>query len=129
MTTNAPSDDKPAGLRFSAGLGPLEPQPPNASGQTMCHVRWIVDMPDGWLGAWDKKAFGAYVAAAVSAERERCAAICDQRSADHWHDYKDRASPLRGDGRAEAASDEAEECAKAIRGPNGMLSGCRRQSA
>lgn len=59
----------------------------------------------------------------VAAERERCAAICDVRSADHWHDYKDRASPHRGDGRAEAASDEAEECAKAIRGHNVELSG------
>lgn len=54
----------------------------------------------------------------VYAERERCAAICDQRSADHWHDYKDRASPFRGNARTEAMSDEAEECAKLIRGPN-----------
>ena len=51
----------------------------------------------------------------LAAERERCAAICDQRSADHWQDYKDPASPFRGSQRTEGMSDEAEECAKAIR--------------
>lgn len=77
--------------------------------------------PDRYHGderAYSDDAMRAYAEQAVAAERERCAAICDARSADHWHDYKDRASPHRGDGRAEAASDEAEECAKAIRGDN-----------
>jgi hypothetical protein len=40
-----------------------EPTKPNESGQTMCVVRWQVNMPDGlWLGAWDKEAFEAYTA-------------------------------------------------------------------
>lgn len=50
-----------------------------------------------------------------AAERERCAAICDKRSADHWHDYRDRASPFHGDLQTKALSDEASECAAAIR--------------
>jgi hypothetical protein len=58
------------------------------------------------------RAFGHAVAAA---ERERCAKLCDQRSADHWHDYKDTTSKFRGDPRTEGMSDEAEYCAAAIR--------------
>ena len=56
--------------------------------------------------------------AAVAAERERCAAICDARSADHWRAYSDKSSPHFCDARFEAFSDEAEECAKLIRGDN-----------
>jgi hypothetical protein len=51
-----------------------EPTKPNESGQTMCVVRWQVNMPDGlWLGAWDKEAFEAYTAPLLAriAELER----------------------------------------------------------
>lgn len=58
----------------------------------------------------------AFANAVSAAERERCAVLCDQHSADHWHDYKDRASQFRGDSRTEGMSDAAEICAKAIRG-------------
>jgi hypothetical protein len=54
----------------------------------------------------------------VAAERERCAAICDARSADHWRAYSDKSSPHFCDARFEAFSDEAEECATLIRGDN-----------
>ena len=60
----------------------------------------------------------AYAEQAVAAERERCAAICDARSADHWRAYSDKSSPHFCDARFEAFSDEAEECAKLIRGDN-----------
>lgn len=53
--------------------------------------------------------------AAVLAERAACAALCDTRSADHWHDYKDGPLGVRGMPRSEHASDEAEGCAAAIR--------------
>lgn len=53
--------------------------------------------------------------AAVLAEREACAVLCDVRSADHWHDYKDGPLGVRGMPRSEHASDEAEGCAAAIR--------------
>lgn len=95
-------------------------------GQSATPLAGAMTMPPLPDTDWDVNATHEYTAAqmrayaeqAVAAERERCAAICDVRSADHWHDYKDRASPHRGDGRSEAASDEAEECAKAIRGHN-----------
>ena len=60
----------------------------------------------------------AYAEQAVAAERERCAAICDARSADHWRAYSDKSSPHFCDARFEAFSDEAEECATLIRGDN-----------
>jgi len=60
----------------------------------------------------------AYAEQAVAAERERCAAICDVRSADHWRAYSDKSSPHFCDARFEAFSDEAEECATLIRGDN-----------
>jgi hypothetical protein len=59
-----------------------------------------------------------YAEQAVAAERERCAAICDARSADHWRAYSDKSSPHFCDARFEAFSDEAEECATLIRGDN-----------
>ena len=45
----------------------LTPQRPNAEGETECRVRWMVETPAGWLGAWDIGAFEAYLAA----ERDR----------------------------------------------------------
>lgn len=53
--------------------------------------------------------------AAVLAERKACAALCDQRSADHWHDYKNGPLGVKGSARSEHRSDEAEQCAAAIR--------------
>ena len=66
-----------------------------------------------------------YAEQAVAAERERCAAICDARSADHWRAYSDKSSPHFCDARFEAFSDESEECATLIRGDNVALSGAR----
>ena len=48
--------------------------------------------------------------------REQCAAICDTRSADHWADYKGHGTLPRGRPESEYASDEADACARAIRG-------------
>lgn len=61
--------------------------------------------------------------AATLSERERCAAICDARSADHWRAYSDKSSPHFCDARFEAFSDESEECAKLIRGDNVEVTG------
>ena len=65
-----------------------EPTKPNESGQTMCVVRWQVNMPDGlWLGAWDKEAFEAYTApllariAELEADAKRYRWL---RDASHW---------------------------------------------
>ena len=41
----------------------------NESGETPCLIRWRVELPEGWLGAWDKEAFDAFVRHAVAAER------------------------------------------------------------
>ena len=49
----------------------LVPKRPNDEGEAICHVRWMVETPAGWLGAWDRQAFDAYVSEAVAAERER----------------------------------------------------------
>jgi len=49
----------------------------NETGDTMCVVRWMAETPDGWLGAWDKEAFDAFIKDAVAAERERCAKVCE----------------------------------------------------
>lgn len=35
----------------------MTPKPPNAEGQTLCTVRWMLETPGGWLGAWDREAF------------------------------------------------------------------------
>lgn len=80
----------------------MTPKPPNAEGQTMCIVRWMVVIPGhGWLGAFDRTAFDAYVTEAVAAERERCAKLCDQIDAMSRDPMVCRGS--------------AEECAAAIR--------------
>lgn len=50
-----------------------QPEKPNEAGDTPCVVRWMVETPDGWLGAWDKGAFDAYASAAITKERERFA--------------------------------------------------------
>ena len=57
----------------------------------------------------------AYAQAAVLAEREECAKLCDTREADHWHDYKDGPVGVRGMPACDHASDEARACAEAIR--------------
>jgi hypothetical protein len=44
----------------------------NDAGETMCIVRYMVETPGGWLGAWDEGAFAAYAAAAVAAVRCPC---------------------------------------------------------
>ena len=71
---------------------------------------------DVWSHSADQ--MRAYAGQAIAAERERCAAICDARSADHWRAYSDKSSPHFCDARFEAFSDESEECAKLIRGDN-----------
>ena len=48
------------------------PYAPNAEGATQCVVRWMVDTPAGWLGAYDKAAFDAY---ATQARADLVAAI------------------------------------------------------
>jgi hypothetical protein len=77
-----------------------------------------ISFADGLVAKIKKDEIRKALAACVAAEREACAAICGQRSADYWHDYKDPASPFRGDARTEAMSDEAEQCEQAIRARN-----------
>ena len=38
---------------------PLVPVTPNESGETLCIVRWMVETPNGWVGAYDKVALEA----------------------------------------------------------------------
>ena len=82
---------------------------------------------DVWSHSADQ--MRAYAELAVAAERERCAAICDASSADHWRAYSDKSSPHFCDARFEAFSDEAEECATLIRGDNAKVSGAGTASA
>lgn len=53
---------------------------------------------------------------ALEDAREECAAVCDQRSADHHHDCVDKSSIFRRSRDSRAFATEAAECAKAIRG-------------
>jgi len=50
-------------------LPPLPERVKNDAGETMCIVRYMVETPAGWLGAWDEGAFASYATAAVKAER------------------------------------------------------------
>ena len=38
---------------------PLVPVTPNESGETLCVVRWMVETPNGWVGAYNKGALEA----------------------------------------------------------------------
>jgi hypothetical protein len=38
----------------------MTPKRPNEAGETSCLVRWIVETPAGWLGAYDREAFDAF---------------------------------------------------------------------
>lgn len=42
--------------RAESGVEVPEPQPVNESGSTMTVIRWMVETPHGWVGAWDKGA-------------------------------------------------------------------------
>lgn len=64
--------------------------------------------------SWERE-----IALDVAAARERCAKLCDQRSADHWHDFKDIKSPFRGLPSVETRAYEAEQCGEAIRAAAG----------
>lgn len=77
MTTDRDELTSPAvGLPLDARVGRLQPERVNStSGDTLCTVRWMVETPAGWLGAYNREAFDAYAAAAVDAERARCIAI------------------------------------------------------
>lgn len=44
------------------------PYQPNAEGATLCTVRWMIDTPAGWIGAYDKEALLAYGKACAAAE-------------------------------------------------------------
>ena len=90
---------------LSALTGELEPKPPNDSGSTQCIVRWMVETPSGWLGAWDRNAFSAYVDAAVRAERDACAAACAALRSE-WARMKIGAM----DGRYDMMEDAASAC-------------------
>ena len=57
-------------------------------GEASCIVRYEVETPDGWLGAWDEAAFHAYAAAVIFAERERCAKMCEQEG-ERWRGEQD----------------------------------------
>jgi hypothetical protein len=57
----------------------------------------------------------AYAAAAVAAERERCALVCDARATEHAKKYKNPHTPWYQSEQADLAWDEAAACADAIR--------------
>lgn len=38
----------------------MTPKRPNEAGETSCVVRWMVETPAGWLGAYDREAFDAF---------------------------------------------------------------------
>ena len=49
----------------------------NEMGETSCVVRWLVETPAGWVGAWDREAIEEFARASAAAERERIAAMLD----------------------------------------------------
>ena len=71
---------------------------------------------EGWTPLYDQ----ASVDAAVAAERERCAKVCDAIAEDKWALYKGRApytgkEPGRASDHTQGQSDGADQCADAIR--------------
>jgi hypothetical protein len=90
-----------------------EPTKPNESGQTMCVVRWQVNMPDGlWLGAWDKEAFEAYTApllariAGLEADAKRYLYLRDEATLDFWCRLERKATEQEVDAAIDAAMKE-----------------------
>lgn len=132
MSDEATSTTAASGSPFERLVRPNRVQ--NDTGDTMCIVRYMVDTEAGWLGAWDEAAFGAYVAAAVAAERERCAddlrcalealdyciddsaELLNERAA-QWGEYrKDRQAAMAAT--LERHRAVAERLRRALNGPN-----------
>jgi hypothetical protein len=34
---------------------------PNSKGKTQCIIRWMIETPSGWVGAWDKSALEQFL--------------------------------------------------------------------
>ena len=71
---------------------------------------------EGWEPLYEQAAIDA----AVAAERERCAKVCDAIAEDKWALYKGRApytgkEPGRASDHTQGQSDGADQCADAIR--------------
>lgn len=82
MTTMQPTDAWPlteeAKELLPANPFSAQPKRPNESGSTLCEVRWLVETPAGWLGAYDTEAFEA----AAKIARAPLQAEIEQRSDD-----------------------------------------------
>ena len=89
----------------------LPPLPPFAAQWT---PRWIYD-----VGGFTAEQMREYAHAAVLAEREACAVLCDTRGADHRHDYKHGGPDIGYRPISDHSSDEAGSCADAIRARGG----------
>jgi hypothetical protein len=66
--------------------------------------------------AWSEELVREYARAAVLAERERCAKLCDEYEAKKYAAYKHGNSPERASDYVQGLSDGAGDCAAAIRG-------------
>lgn len=115
-----PQPGLPGIVLSSDRLDALFPKHPNASGETHCIVRWMVEMDGGlWLGAWEREAFDVYVAAqverAVDAARERCAMICEGMGAMESMNGQEHGSAAM----VRVADRMADLCAVAIREAQG----------
>ena len=59
----------------------VEIKPPNLEGATQCIVRWMVETPAGWVGAWDREALQQFVTPPsrepAQEEQEPCTYRCE----------------------------------------------------
>lgn len=62
----------------------MEPTRPNESGATPALVRWQVETPVGWLGAWDREPFDMLARRLAAAEQmaQALRAIVDELADD-----------------------------------------------
>ena len=63
--------------KLRAGMELPEPKRPNESGETLGLVRWQIETPNGWIGAWDKQALDYVIQygdarALAASKRETC---------------------------------------------------------
>lgn len=100
---------------MNSNLPPLpQPYQPNADGATLCTVRWMIDTPAGWIGAYDKETLIAYgaacAAAAMAAEREACARQMERLGAHEMaHCLRNGPAPLDDPDLNDQAADYIEQ--------------------
>ena len=100
--------------RLASDVSLPEPQPVNESGSTMAITRWTIEMPSGWVGAYDKTAITEllrdYGDRRAAAELEACRAACEAIADEYQKREGQKYPELKSD-----AQTGASDCEAAIR--------------